>query len=71
MPALVGAFKAVSVGGVLQIGDVPVIAPKSVSKTYAGSGTFNTGDGGRTVNPISSTNTVDQDVNDSNVTSGY
>jgi hypothetical protein len=66
MPAIVGAFKVVSVGGVLQTGDAAYIVPKTVSKTYTGSGAFNTGDVPRTMSILNSTNTNDQDVNDVN-----
>ncbi|MGJ9383425.1 spore gernimation protein GerPA [Salipaludibacillus neizhouensis] len=71
MPALVGAVKviAVSSSGVFNIGDVFTIAPVSTAKTFAGSGSFNTGDGLRVRNNQSSTNTYDRDVADSNVSS--
>lgn len=71
MPAVIGAFKAVSVNssGVLQTGDAAVIVPKSVSKSYVGSGVSNTGDFPRSVNLVNTTNSNDQDVNDSNVLS--
>ena len=41
------------------------IRPTSTSKTYAGAGSFLTGDLSRTNNAISSTNTNDPDVQDS------
>lgn len=69
MPAILGALKVISVGsaGVVHIGDVAVIAPKATAKTYAGSGSFNTGDFPSTYNVVSSTNTNDQDIFDENV----
>lgn len=67
MPAIVGNFKVVNVGpsSIIQIGDAVQLAPSSVSKTFAGSGSFNTGDFANTHNAVSNTNTNDQDVNDS------
>jgi spore germination protein PA len=72
MPAIVGAFKVINVssGGVCHIGDVGVIAPKTTAKTYAGSGSFNTGDFPTTGNLVSSTNTNDSDISDENIVSG-
>ncbi|BCJ86666.1 spore germination protein [Effusibacillus dendaii] len=69
MPAILGALKVISVGssGVVHVGDVLIIAPKAASKTYAGSGSFNTGDFPSTYNVVSSTNTNDQDLVDANV----
>ncbi|WP_018131637.1 spore germination protein [Effusibacillus pohliae] len=69
MPAILGALKVISVGsgGVVHIGDVGIIAPKTATKTYAGSGSFNTGDFPSTYNVISSTNTNDQDLVDENM----
>jgi spore germination protein PA len=69
MPAVVGALKIINISasGVVHIGDAGVIAPRSASKTYAGSGSFNTGDFPSTYNVVSSTNTNDQDLNDENI----
>jgi spore germination protein PA len=71
MPAIVGAVKVVSVGssGVFNIGDVHTISPASSSKTFAGAGSFNTGDFLKVNNKYSSTNTYDKDVFDSNIKS--
>ncbi|PZE22371.1 spore germination protein [Paenibacillus xerothermodurans] len=68
MPSIVGSFKIVSVsqGSIVQIGDAVQLAPQSTSKYFAGAGSFNAGDFPRTNNAISSTNTNDQDVKDSN-----
>lgn len=70
MPAIVGAVKVISVGasGVFNIGDVFKISPNSNSKTFAGAGSFNTGDGLRVRNDYSVTNTYDSDVSDQNQT---
>lgn len=66
MPAFVGAVKVNSVGGssVFNIGDVFTISPRSNAKTYAGAGSFNTGDGLYVLNRQSSTNTYDKDLID-------
>ncbi|MFC5403972.1 spore germination protein [Cohnella soli] len=67
MPCIVGNVKILSVGGsgVVQFGDTLQISPSSISKTYAGAGSFLTGDLPRTNNAISATNTNDPDVQDS------
>lgn len=46
MPAIVGAIQIINIGssGVFHVGDVYKISPISTSKTYAGSGSFNTGE---------------------------
>ncbi|WP_332692670.1 spore germination protein [Halalkalibacter lacteus] len=71
MPAIVGAVKVISVGssGVFNIGDVFTMNPVSTSKTFAGAGSFNTGDYLKIRNDHSITKTYDQDVNDSNIKS--
>lgn len=67
MPGIVGNLKVVSVGssGVVQIGDCIQVRPQSTSKTFAGSGSFNTGDIPQTYNALNNTNTNDRDVKDS------
>lgn len=67
MPSIVGAVKILSVqsSSVVQFGDALQIRPTSTSKTYAGAGSFLTGDLSRTNNAISSTNTNDPDAQDS------
>lgn len=67
MPSIIGNVKILSVGGsgVVQFGDAIQISPSSNSKTYAGAGSFLTGDLSRTNNAISATNTNDPDVQDS------
>lgn len=68
MPAVVGAIKILSVGpsSIVHIGDSIQLAPTSTSKTFAGAGSFNTGDFIRTYSVVSTTNTYDNDINDSN-----
>ncbi|WP_110114335.1 spore germination protein [Bacillus sp. CGMCC 1.16541] len=69
MPAIVGVVNVNSVGSasVLHIGDVFTISPVSSAKTFAGAGSFNTGDRLSVINQQSATNTNDQDVNDQNI----
>ncbi|SFA51035.1 spore germination protein PA [Anoxybacillus pushchinoensis] len=69
MPAIVGAVQINSIGsgGVFHIGDVFAISPSSVAKTFAGAGSFNTGDGLRIYNQYSHTNTNDRDISDGNI----
>jgi len=71
MPAIVGNIKILSVGpsSVVQIGDVIQNSLSSNTKTFAGAGSFNTGDFAHTYNAISATNTFDDDIADSNTTS--
>jgi len=70
MPSIVGNFKIVSVGpsSIVHIGDSIFLSPSSNAKTFAGAGSFNTGDLPLTNNAISATNTNDPDVSDSNTT---
>lgn len=71
MPCIVGAVKIISIGssGVVQFGDCLQVSPSSTTKTFAGAGSFVTGDVPRT-NSISATNTNDPDVLDSNSAGG-
>ncbi|MFD1017800.1 spore germination protein [Thalassobacillus hwangdonensis] len=66
MPASVGAIKVISVSSssIFNIGDVYNIAPISTAKTFAGGGSFNTGDGIRIDLNRSITYVRDQDVAD-------
>ncbi|MEW9668734.1 spore germination protein [Ammoniphilus sp. 3BR4] len=70
MPAIVGAVNINSIGnsGVFNIGDVYNISPKSAVKTFAGAGSFVTGNNLKINNHQSVTNTYDADVFDQNVT---
>jgi spore germination protein PA len=69
MPAFVGVVKLNNIGssGVFHIGDVFAISPQSVAKTFAGAGSFNTGDGLHIYNYYSNTNINDADTADANV----
>ncbi|MFA8438182.1 spore germination protein [Pueribacillus sp. YX66] len=70
MPSIVGPVKIVEVGGssVVNFGDSFYNSPKATSKTYAGSGSFNTGDFLNTTSGVSATNTTDPDVLDTGQT---
>ncbi|WP_276351999.1 spore germination protein [Cohnella caldifontis] len=67
MPSIVGAVKVLSVasGAVIQFGDALQIRPSSTTKTFAGAGSFLTGDLARSANAVSATNTFDPDAEDS------
>ncbi|MFB0845637.1 spore germination protein [Paenibacillus oleatilyticus] len=71
MPAIVGAIKIVNVGtgSIVHVGDSIQLAPSVTAKTFAGAGSFNTGDNLRVYNMVSTTNTYDNDIADSNVAS--
>ncbi|QFT88316.1 putative spore germination protein GerPA [Bacillus sp. THAF10] len=66
MPAIVGAVNVNSIGnsGVFQIGDVFQMSLASTAKTFAGAGSFNTGDYITVSNTNSQTNTYDGDAVD-------
>ncbi|MGG3943154.1 spore germination protein [Peribacillus psychrosaccharolyticus] len=66
MPAIVGVVQVINVGssGVFHIGDVFKISPFATSKTFAGAGSFNTGETISLYNAASSTNTNDTDAID-------
>ncbi|RKP57198.1 spore germination protein [Cohnella endophytica] len=66
MPCIIGNVKILSIGssGVVQFGDTIQISPSSISKTYAGAGSFLTGDLSTSNNAISATNTNDPDIQD-------
>ncbi|UKS26425.1 spore germination protein [Paenibacillus sp. HWE-109] len=68
MPSIVGNVKIISVGpsSVVHFGDSFIIAPTSSSKTFAGAGSFNTGDFPRIYNAYSNTITNDSDFIDAN-----
>lgn len=70
MPSIAGPIKItnISSGGIFNVGDALNISPKSSSKTFAGSGSFNTGDWLQTYNAASSTNTIDPDLVDTSNT---
>ncbi|QTM98660.1 spore germination protein [Sediminibacillus dalangtanensis] len=66
MPAVVGAVKVntVSSSSIFNIGDVYAINPYTTSKTFAGGGSFNTGNGIQIQLQNSVTNFKDDDVID-------
>jgi spore germination protein PA len=70
MPAKVGAVKVnnVSSSSIFNIGDVYTMNPQSTAKTYAGGGSFNTGDGNRVNLNQSHTYIYDKDFIDQPVT---
>lgn len=69
MPAIVGNIKIVSVGSsaIVHFGDAIFLSPTSASKTFAGAGSFLTGDLPVTNNGIGATITNDPDLNDDSV----
>lgn len=66
MPAYVGVVKIISIGSssIFNIGDVNLMYPISTAKTFAGAGSFNTGDGLAVYNQHSVTNVNDSDIQD-------
>lgn len=61
MPALVGVVNVNSIGAssVFNIGDVYTISPMSAVKTYAGAGSFISGNNLKIYNYQNQTNTID------------
>ncbi|MEH7355577.1 spore germination protein [Neobacillus drentensis] len=69
MPAILGPVQIINVGGgIVQFGDTVNISPKSSTKTFAGSGGFNTGGLIVTNNGLSGTNVLDTNVIDQPIT---
>lgn len=65
MPAIIGPVQIINVGGgIVQFGDTVYISPKSTTKTFAGSGGFNTGGLIVTNNGLSGTNVLDTNLID-------
>ncbi|WP_164669530.1 spore germination protein [Virgibacillus doumboii] len=69
MPAKVGAVKVSNMGNssIFNIGDVYSMCPESNAKTYAGGGSFNTGDGtyirlGESVTSVRDSDAADQNI---------
>ena len=62
MPAIVGAIQVINIGssGIFHVGDVYKISPISTAKTYAGAGSFNTGESLSVHNTDSRLTTNDQ-----------
>ncbi|MRH44187.1 spore germination protein [Aquibacillus halophilus] len=69
MPAVVGAVKVLSIAtsSIFNIGDVYAMSPFSEAKTFAGGGSFNTGDGLRISLGHSATNVYDKDHFDQSI----
>ncbi|SEU03797.1 spore germination protein PA [Salinibacillus kushneri] len=69
MPAFVGAVKVNSIGtsSIFHIGDVYAMSPVSSAKTFAGGGSFNTGDGLNISLDQSYTYVTDSDMLDQNI----
>ena len=70
MPAIVGIVQVVNVSnsGIFHIGDAFKLSPYAVAKTFAGSGSFNTGESISLYNAYSTTNTNDTDGIDQPIT---
>ncbi|SER86185.1 spore germination protein PA [Gracilibacillus ureilyticus] len=70
MPAIVGAVKVINIGSssIFHIGDVYKIKPYTLAKTFAGGGSFNSGDGIRIHLENAQTNIMDDDYVDQNFT---
>jgi spore germination protein PA len=68
MPAIVGHVKILSVGpsSIVHFGDSLILSPSSSTKTFAGAGSFNTGDFPQLFNAASATNTNDSDLVEAN-----
>lgn len=71
MPAKVGAVKVINISSssIFNIGDVYSMSPESTAKTYAGGGSFNTGNGIRINLNNSNTYVNDSDTIDQNISS--
>jgi spore germination protein PA len=69
MPAVVGAVKVITVStsSIFNIGDAYSMNPYSEAKTFAGGGSFNTGDGIQIYLRESSTQVYDKDAFDQNI----
>ncbi|WP_186579073.1 spore germination protein [Aquibacillus kalidii] len=70
MPAVVGAIKVISIGSssIFNVGDVYSMNPYTEAKTFAGGGSFNTGDNIRINIPRSNVTVSDSDTFDQNIT---
>ncbi|MFC7393512.1 spore germination protein [Scopulibacillus cellulosilyticus] len=62
-------INALQSGGVINSGDSLALEPKSTVKTFKGSGGNGTGDFHVINNDFSETNSIDPDVNDTNIAS--
>ncbi|QDP39760.1 spore germination protein [Radiobacillus deserti] len=71
MPAVVGAIKVITVSSssIFNVGDVYAMNPESYVKTFAGGGSFNTGNGiyidlNRSTTIVRDTDNIDQPIVD-------
>lgn len=65
MPSVIGGpINITRADGVVNFGDSFYVAPKSISKSYAGAGGSNTGNVVFETNGVSATNTFDPDAAD-------
>ena len=66
MPSIIGNIKITTVGsaGVANFGDTLYISPKSTSKTFAGAGSFTTGDFQLSKQGLSNQLNLDSDLAD-------
>jgi spore germination protein PA len=67
MPAIVGTVNVNTVSGVLNVGDVQVISPSSITNTFAGPGSFNSGDkltinNDKSIINVYETEAIDQEI---------
>lgn len=69
MPSAVGFVNITSIesSSIVQFGDVVQMLSTDTSKSFAGSGSFLTGNLANTNNAVSTTNTVDPDLVDSSL----
>jgi hypothetical protein len=69
MPSIVGSINIVSVdhSAIVNFGDAFVLSPKSTSKTFAGSGSFNTAETIKSDNRFNATNTNEPHFADANI----
>ncbi|WP_251554372.1 spore germination protein [Neobacillus muris] len=72
MPAIIGPVQIVNVsGGIVQFGDTLYISPKSGSKTFGGSGGFNTGGLIVANNGLNATNVLDTQLVDQPIAGNF
>lgn len=72
MPAIIGPVQIISVsGGAVQFGDAAWISPKTTSKTFTGSGSFNTGCLVFSASGLSGTNVLDTNLIDQPIAGNY
>ena len=67
MPATINGplqIHHVTTNGIVKFGDSSVLTPKTTSKSFAGSGGFNTGGAVITNTGVNATNYIDPDVTD-------